>query len=154
MQLTGPWSTKLPGSCRGKEDLAMKRIILLTILVHVFASVAYAGLDTFKCDTAIYGYTGTTGVRPNILFIIDNSNAAANKSVGMKYDNTWIYEGVHAPWDIYENDQQGEFKHINVKNETDELEKLMCSDGGDVIKTTLLKYRHLCSSGYGHQPWP
>ena len=125
----------------------MKRYILGTIvvfaLVFLSGSASWALLDQFEGDSAIYSATSQY-LRPNVLLIIDNSNAAANTAAGVAYDPSIIYRDqpgnpqLYDTYDIWQAGQQGEFTHKETDNTTSSLENLGCTANGSIIRTTLL----------------
>ncbi|HEY5673536.1 MAG TPA: hypothetical protein VIR78_07520, partial [Malonomonas sp.] len=143
----------------------MKRVlaaIILSILVSGFApGAALAGPDEYIGDAAIYTLSGgSAGVKPNILFIIDNSNASMNVSVGYAYDpaNDSPYAGTFNSWDIYIGNNQGEFSTVLLANADNTLSNLTCSTdiddaaGTQTIKESLLTYGSYASAGSADHP--
>ena len=68
-------------------------IVLAAFLVAVSlfdAGPSAAGPDLYQGDTAIYTGASTHNM-PNVLLIIDNSDATKNKASGQSYDNTHDY---------------------------------------------------------------
>lgn len=161
----------------------MKQIlstITLCILVLGFSSgYALAGPDEYIGDAAIYTLSsGSASVEPNILFVIDNSYATQNVSVGYKYgldltaspliiykddDHDGIIEpedtdhileaGAFNPWDIYVGDNQGNFTNVVLANSTVGLENLNCSVAGvELIKGSLLAHGSYAGAGSADHP--
>ncbi|WP_158414042.1 pilus assembly protein [Geoalkalibacter subterraneus] len=116
----------------------------------VTAAITWAGSDTYLGDTAIY--TGDPAkVKPNILFIIDNSKATLNKAAGQEYffDADSPYPdpdtGVQgSPWDIYEGDNQGNFTALLLSNDS------VVESGGEVVNFNNLATFSNCPDVVAH----
>lgn len=108
----------------------------LTTLIFIFGlqTAALAAPDTFIGDAAIYSAldTGSTRPRPNVLFVIDNSQATLNVASGVKYDPTFSYTELgFGRWTVYAGDNQGTFQQLQIANTgidpANPLENMSCA---------------------------
>ncbi len=160
----------------------MKRFFSLALLTASALALSlqpvYAGTDEYLGDTSIYAGIATTDSRPNVLFIIDNSRATLHTASGEAYI-PWIYaedgsktanvyaqktgcdgdddpqNGCYLPWNIYEQDNQGDFAKVTLSNSTSALGNLKCdpsTDNSKPIHTVLQTYGSY--SGSGVTPFP
>jgi type IV pilus assembly protein PilY1 len=93
------------------EENPMKKIILpITVLLLAFtATVVLAAPDQFLGDSSIYS-GDTSSVKPNVLFLIDNSNVMNQSGQGKPYDPSkdYTYTGALYTKDyVYELTTQG-----------------------------------------------
>ncbi|MRR05783.1 MAG: hypothetical protein EG828_02395 [Deltaproteobacteria bacterium] len=126
-------------------------IITFLIAASAWVGTASAGPDQYMGDTAIYS-GDSTSLRPNVLLVIDNSNATQNKAKGVAYNTSTDYadgEKDFPRWNIYEADNQGDFK-LAVTNSTSALSNLQCSKA--IVKDTLLAYGTYAGSGSNDYP--
>jgi type IV pilus assembly protein PilY1 len=81
----------------------MKKLILLFFWALTFialtAAPAIAGPDLFTGDSAIYG--GDIAVKPNVLFVIDNSAGMLQQGTSSAYNPATTYTGPYSPNAIY-----------------------------------------------------
>jgi type IV pilus assembly protein PilY1 len=81
----------------------MKRILLSIFsaltLVAVSAVPAMAGPDLFTGDTAIYG--GEVSIKPNVLFVIDNSAGMLQQGTSQAYNPATTYTGPYSSNAVY-----------------------------------------------------
>lgn len=66
------------------------RSLLFLAALWVNPALLLAAPDQFLGDSAIYS-AESVQLRPNVLFLIDNSNKAADLASGQKYDPNKIY---------------------------------------------------------------
>lgn len=125
-------------------------IAFLLVMFQVPAT-ATAGPDQYIGDTAIYS-GASTNLRPNVLLIIDNSNATLNSASGSPYDPNTTYTGTYSSWAIYEADQQGDFTKIVVTSASNALENLACTNNSNIVKNTLLSAGTYVGSGTTNNP--
>lgn len=139
----------------------MKKItqLLLGLVVLVsLPALALADFDTYIGDSAIYSLQGGGGLKPNILFVVDNSNATQNVAVGYEYDPSETYTGPYNTWDIHVGDNLGEFETVAVAdafNADGSLNNLACSGGTEAtpvdltnnVVESLLNYGSYSSAG-------
>ena len=78
-------------------------------------------------------------LRPNVLFLVDNSNKAADLASGQKYDPTKVYpdQGFNS-WGVYTASQQGDFKANGLINTSADsnLTSITCAGPRDILKVT------------------
>ncbi len=113
---------------------ALAILVFSSPVVH-----AAVGPDQYVGDTAIYSGTSAM-LKPNVLLIIDNSNAASEKAAGVEYKPGTKYTGPYNSWGIYAAGQQGEFKtNAEVVASADpRLLGLNCTANNNIIRDTLL----------------
>jgi type IV pilus assembly protein PilY1 len=132
---------------------------ILLVLIVPLARDARAAFtpDQFQGDTAIYTGASTHNM-PNVLLIVDNSNATLNMASGQSYDNTHNYynacvaangaSNCFKTLGIYSGDQQGNFKpnQLLVDNPTGTLNtaimqgtlpNLQCQNPGNILTALL-----------------
>lgn len=139
----------------------MKKLIVTLagfVLALAVVRLAIAAPDQYIGDTAIYS-GATTTIRPNVLLIVDNSNATLNSASGQKYDPSIDYCAVHNSctyngYSIYQADQQGDFSASKpvVTNATSALENVACTNNNQIVKTTLLAAGTYVGSGTTNNP--
>jgi type IV pilus assembly protein PilY1 len=123
---------------------ALAAITLSILALGIAPGSALAGPDEYLGDAAIYTLAGSSdGIKPNILFVIDNSFASQNLSVGYSYDKDKIYRfnsitGVfdadaYNPWDIYAADNLGGFSSVHLANADNTLPSLTCATDLDPL---------------------
>jgi hypothetical protein len=66
-------------------------VLLAFLLTFMPSGAALATVDSYMGDAAIYSAQGTTGFKPNVLIIIDNSKATEFIASGVAYDSTHTY---------------------------------------------------------------
>ena len=125
-------------------------IIALVIgLVATAATTVFAAPDPdrFPGDTAIYTQRAAE-VSANVLFIIDNSAAAANIAAGSAYDPSVTYTGdnLYLENAVYEADNQGDFPTTPVLTD---IYNLACASttSKDMIIDTLTSVGTYSASG-------
>ncbi len=101
--------------------IAMMLLALIVPLAAAQVAGAVTLPDQFQGDTAIYG-GASTHIMPNVLLIIDNSNATLNMASGQSYDNTHNYydeckaantaSNCYKTFGIYYANQKGDY-HTN-----------------------------------------
>jgi type IV pilus assembly protein PilY1 len=127
-------------------------IITLVIMAISWVGTALAAPDQYMGDTAIYS-GASTSLRPNVLLIIDNSNATLNAASGEAYNPVTVYaDHGYSSWNIYEADQQGDFSRTEVTNSTNALENLNCTNNNNIVKNTLLAQGTYVGSGTTNNP--
>jgi type IV pilus assembly protein PilY1 len=129
-------------------------LFIITVVIVAFSWVVtvLAAPDQYMGDTAIYS-GASTSLRPNVLLIIDNSNATLNAASGEAYNPGTVYANHgYSSWNIYEADQQGDFSKIAVSNSTNALENLHCTNNGNIVKNTLLAQGTYVGSGTTDNP--
>jgi type IV pilus assembly protein PilY1 len=139
---------------------ALAAITLCILALGVSPGTVLAGPDEYIGDAGIYTLAGgSVGVKPNILFIIDNSFASQNVSVGFAYDPGTTYSGTYNPWDIHVGDNLGGFSNVRLANETNALTALTCDtdiddnpDTTETIKDSLLLYGSYAGAGAASHP--
>jgi type IV pilus assembly protein PilY1 len=125
-----------------------KRTLILLVLCLILPAAAAAGPDQFIGDAAIYSGTATGTARPNILLLIDNSNATLNAAHGTKYDPNTDYCELHMTdspasctyrrFSVYQAGQQGSFSTNSVVDNADaNLSNIVCDANSNMIATTL-----------------
>lgn len=119
----------------------MQRFIcgLLLLLAQFFVpGPLQAAPDQFLGDSAIYS-AESVQLRPNVLFLVDNSNKAADLASGQKYDPAKIYpnQGFET-WGVYTASQQGDFKPNGLINASADgnLTAITCATARDILKVT------------------
>jgi type IV pilus assembly protein PilY1 len=119
----------------------MNRLIrILSILAALWAAptLLLAAPDQYLGDSAIYS-AESVQLRPNVLFLVDNSNKAADLASGQKYDPTKTYptQGF-ASWGVYTAGQQGDFKANGLINTSADsgLTSIQCVAVRNVLKET------------------
>lgn len=143
------------------------------------ASVAQALPDQYLGDASIYsGVPGSVG-RPNVLFIIDNSKATLNVASNVQYSAAITYpindalgpsgtplcpftttdnplKGCFQPWNIYQQDNQGDFSIKVFDDASIALEGLHCDsmpdDPSDPVRQILQMFGTY--SGAGNAVFP
>jgi type IV pilus assembly protein PilY1 len=133
----------------------MNKLIVTTIFALLVAmglpATVLGGADEYIGDAAIYTLLGATGgVKPNVLFIIDNSHATENVAVGYAYDPNTEYDGPYNRYDIHVGDNQGDFDSVMIANADANLTGLTCATA--VVKDSLLDYGSY--AGAGHTAYP
>jgi len=78
----------------------LRLLCAATCLTALWATAAFAGPDLFIGDTAIYS-GDTTSVRPNVLFIIDNSAGMTQVGTSQPYDPDKTYPGSYSTDALY-----------------------------------------------------
>ena len=118
-----------------------------------FPLAAFAGPDDFIGDAGIYVGTPSARPRPNVLFVIDNSNATLDVASGSRFDPTFTYPAAgYDSWTIYLGGNQGEFTKVQVANSTNLLENLTSNSCADIIRTTLVGTGTYSGSGTAEYP--
>ncbi|MHC1698472.1 MAG: pilus assembly protein [Geobacteraceae bacterium] len=127
-------------------------LVALLFLASFYGGPALAAPDQYMGDTAIYS-GASTSLRPNVLLIIDNSNATTDPASGEAYNPSTVYaNNGYASWNIYEADQQGDFSKTAVINTSNTLENLNCSNNNNIVKNTLLAQGTYVGSGTTNNP--
>jgi type IV pilus assembly protein PilY1 len=152
--------------------------ILLTLLAAglFFAPSALAYPDQYMGDTSIYEGVAADVGRPNILFIIDNSQSTTRTIADdvtfvatTEYDPGISTQGNDCtgidnpgkecwlPWNIYKQDNQGDFATLVMENTDDTLATLTCDpsndntdpddNDSDYVKTFFQQYGSYSGSG-------
>lgn len=150
----------------------MKRIIFTTIITTFFAAAlfsaaAMAGPDQYIGDTAIYSGSSLS-LQPNVLLLIDNSNATLNKASGTAYDPTHDYSGdgcasasggCYSKLSVYQAGTQGDYSHSSVVdnatgnlNPAGTLPNITCNNNSSIVTTTLLNAGTYSGSGTANYP--
>lgn len=124
----------------------------LVLLLSFCAGTLFAS-DMYLGDSGIYQGNPDNGPTPNVLFIIDNSNSAANNASSQPYitdtaDPLWVDYAltttgtVHGKYDIYQLGQQGEPGNSPVVTNGNDatMANLNCNANSNIIRTTLLAY--------------
>lgn len=119
------------------------RRIFALLLLFLLPVPLQAAPDQFLGDSAIYS-AESVQLRPNVLFLIDNSNKAADLASGQKYDPTKVYPKNpttgYEPWGVYAAGNQGEYSNAAnnlVVNSADQnLTGVSCEIARDVLKVT------------------
>jgi len=127
-------------------------LVTLLFMTSFHLETASAAPDQYMGDTAIYS-GASTSLRPNVLLVIDNSNATLNAASGEAYNPGTVYDNHgYSSWNIYEADQQGDFSKVEVANSSNALENLNCSNNNNIIKNTLLAQGTYVGSGTTNNP--
>lgn len=119
------------------------RSLLFLAALWVNPALLLAAPDQFLGDSAIYS-AESVQLRPNVLFLIDNSNKAADLASGQKYDPNKIYPKDptkgYEPWGVYAAGNQGDYSNAAnnlVVNSVDKnLAGVTCAIARDVLKVT------------------
>lgn len=134
--------------------MTRSRTVVAAVLALVLAGMSLAKdagafPDQYMGDSSIYADLPSSVGRPNVLFIIDNSNATLNVASNVEYDPTVTYpisdalgpsgtplcptsttddpgKGCFQPWNVYQQDNQGDFAIKVFDNTTIGLEGLHC----------------------------
>jgi type IV pilus assembly protein PilY1 len=125
-----------------------KMRVFLLVLMLVFPAAAAAAPDQFIGDAAIYSGSATGTVRPNILLLMDNSNATLNAAHGTRYDPNTDYCELHKNdypasctyrrFSVYQSGQQGSFSTNSLVDNADAtLSNIVCNTNNNVIANTL-----------------
>lgn len=157
----------------------MKRssiFLLIVGLCLLWTAPLFAGSDEYLGDASIYAGIPTTMSRPNVLFIIDNSRATLHTASGRSY-RPWqdqektvpnIYpqkpgcdgkedarNGCYLPWNIYEQDNQGDFATKVLSTTSIAMNQLTCDPSSDSSKPIHSVFQNYGSySGSGIDPFP
>ncbi len=114
------------------------RSLLLLLALFTMPGHLQAAPDQFLGDSAIYS-AESVQLRPNVLFLVDNSNKAADLASGQKYDPTKVYpnQGFDT-WGVYTASQQGDFKPNGLINTSADgnLTAITCAIPRDILKVT------------------
>ena len=122
----------------------MKRFRLMWLIATclLLATPAWSGPDRYSGDASIYEGVAQDVGRPNIMFIIDNSMATLKSVSTVEYNSSTVYDvGVSRlgnscvgvdnanaecwqPWNIYKQDNQGDFATRVMTNATSALPTL------------------------------
>ncbi|MDH3997451.1 MAG: PilC/PilY family type IV pilus protein [Desulfuromonadales bacterium] len=129
--------------------------IFLTVFLTLFVFTAadtFAGPDEYLGDSSIYAGvpSSESDLRPNVLFVIDNSRATLNVAPGTPFTSSENYyddcvastgsvDDCYQRYNIYEIDNQGDIANQAVlENTTSSLENLEdCSESGNIIRVIL-----------------
>jgi type IV pilus assembly protein PilY1 len=140
-----------------------KMPVFLLVLMLIFPAAAAAAPDQFIGDAAIYSGSATGTVRPNILLLIDNSNATSNAAHGTRYDPNTDYCELHRSdspasctyqrFSVYQSGQQGSFSTNSVVDNPDlNLSNIACTSNNNVIATTLREKGTYAGAGSATYP--
>ena len=120
------------------------RIFIICMWLLFDLGAAFGTPDQFLGDTAIYS-TASQTVRPNVLFIIDNSSTMGNPAIGEVYsmynDDGTVNEYAgdpdnhYDPWTVYKMEGQGNYV-AHITNEDSTLSAIGCGEA----KSQLLEY--------------
>lgn len=114
------------------------RNLLLLLALFAVPCTLQAAPDQFLGDSSIYS-AESVQLRPNVLFLVDNSNKAADLASGQKYDPATIYpdHGFNS-WGVYTAGQQGDFKANGLINTSADsnLTAITCVIARDILKVT------------------
>lgn len=149
-----------------KQSITLALILLGALWLS--ATSAFAGTDEYMGDANIYAGVPTTISRPNVLIIIDNSRATEHTAAGYAYNPATTYaqklgcngaedarNGCYLPWNIYEQDNQGDFATRVMVNSTSALTTLTCDPSTDSSKPIHTVFQTYGSySGSGIDPFP
>ncbi len=131
-------------------------MLIITFLGILTYTTALAGPDQFQGDTEIY--TGSAQhLMPNVLLIIDNSQATLNTGAGAVYDPTHDYSkdgcastpsGCYRTLSVYQAGQQGAYSYnsivdnptgtLNTSTTQGSLPGIVCTNNNKIIANTLL----------------
>lgn len=119
------------------------RCIVLIVLLMLRPGDLLAAPDQFLGDSAIYS-AESVQLRPNVLFLVDNSNKAADLASGQKYDPNKVYPkdpvNGYEPWGVYAAGNQGEYSNaannLIVNSPDKNLTGVSCVTARDVLKVT------------------
>ncbi len=75
-------------------------IVTITMVIAATAGATMASPDLYMGDTAIYS-ANASGVKPNVLFVIDNSAGMTQAGVSQAYDPTKTYPGPYTASAVY-----------------------------------------------------
>ena len=69
-------------------------VVINTAVLVLFLMLQVASADTYIGDTAIYSTTSATSPKPNIMFIIDNTQPMQQQGSRELYDGSTVYPGT------------------------------------------------------------
>ncbi len=69
-------------------------VVINTTVLVLFLMLQVASADTYIGDTAIYSTISATAPKPNVMFIIDNTQPMQQQSSRKPYDGTTVYPGT------------------------------------------------------------
>lgn len=142
---------------------SLRMIMVALLLLCCWGASAFGATDEYLGDTAIYTGVPSQRPRPNVLFIIDNSQATLNIASGVPYrplQTDGVTPHIYAdagfdPWTIYAGDNQGNFTVVAVAqadSNDSALSNMVCTANNDFIRKTLLKRGTYSGSGTANFP--
>jgi len=112
--------------------------ILVLVVLWLSPCALQAAPDQFLGDSSIYS-ADSVQLRPNVLFLVDNSNKAADLASGQKYDPATVYpnQGFNT-WGVYTAGQQGDFKANGLINTSanSTLGSIGCASARGILTVT------------------
>lgn len=144
---------------------------MAAVLAQVlFSGPVAAAPDQFIGDSAIYTGSSTHNM-PNVLLIIDNSNATLNTASGTSYNPGHNYMndgcasasgGCYSTLSVYQAGTQGDYSHnsavdnptgtLATKPNGGSLPNVSCSNNGDIVEDTLLAAGTYSGAGTTNYP--
>jgi len=131
----------------------MKRCTLgcLLVLALVFGmSAPGQSADLFSGDTAIYGAGGTVDLRPNVLFVVDNSSFMSQGALGDPYDPSVDYDGDYTRDAVYRRISAtgGTINYDNPASPfIDDISEITCTEASSILSQTSYYTGSLQSNG-------
>ena len=114
--------------------------LLILFLVLGMQPFGYAA-DLFSGDSAIYGAGGTVDLRPNVLFVVDNSAFMKQGALGKPYDPAidYSYPGGYSRNAIYRriSATRGTINYDNPSSPyIDDISEVTCTEANSILTQT------------------